>query len=187
MLFNKFKELEQIENAMEQKVIDRIASGDLLISEDEKTAFLAQQIFTCYADNHLEKYQLCNLFNQCIREFKELIEKRSISLFAKKGPDFTREKLEVLINGYNGLQLKLCDEENLKRHVFSKNDEFIINCKTEAEKLTGYNFPQSILKNVIERFDNLNMIVKKTRPKMLQSKLQRSIENESVNISITAR
>jgi hypothetical protein len=187
MLFNKFKELEQIENAVEQKVIDRIGSGDLLISEDEKTAFRAQQIFTCYADNHLEKYLLCNLFNQCIREFKELIEKRSISLFAKKGPDFTREKLEVLIKDYNGLQHKLFDEENLKRHVFSKNADFITNCKTEAEKLTGYNFPQSILKNVIEKFDNINMIVKKTRPKMLQSKLQRSIENESVNISITAR
>ncbi|MFN2394658.1 MAG: hypothetical protein ABR597_03120 [Bacteroidales bacterium] len=186
-LFGKFKELERMENAVEQKVIDRISTGNLLISEDEKTASRAQQVLKCYADNHLEKYELCTLFNQCIQMFKGFIEKRSIGLFGKKGLDFTKEKLEKLIKDFNDLQLKLQEEEKLKSDVFIKNKEFVITCKTGAEKLSRYNLPESILNNVIERFDNLNMIVKKAKPKKLQDKLQKSMENEPVKISYTAR
>ncbi len=186
-LFIKFKELERMENSVEQKVIDRISYGNLLISEDEKTATLAQQILKCYADNHIEKHKLYTLFNESIQVLKEFIEKRSIGLFGKKGLDFTRIKLEELIKDYNGLQLKLREEESLKSDVFSKNAEFVATCKTEAGKLSRYNFPENILTNVIERFDNLNMIVKKAKPKMLQSNLQESMENEAANISFTAR
>ena len=159
-LFDKFKDLEMMEHVIEQKVIDKISFGDLLISEDLETASHAQQILKVYADNHFEKNKIRTLFSQSSEHLKSFIESRSVYMIGKKG-------IDSIDKNFDGITKSICDfTNNLNsfRNLISDNDGELKPDSDKGidvkEKMKLYDFPRNDINQLIDKFEYINQLIK---------------------------
>jgi len=169
-LFDRFKDLEMIENTIEQQVVDRISFGNLLLSEDKETASLAQQILKVYAGNHFEKNKIRTLFLDSIQNLKVFIENKSVYIYGKKGLESINHDLENVRNNIT----ELCGNMNIIGNhllrITDKSQQIMDTGLNSFEKLSFYDFSQKDMNELIGQFEEINMLVKSQKPARLPVK-----------------
>ena len=186
-LFEKFKDLEMIENAIEQKVVDRINFGNLLISEEKETASLAQQILKAYADNHFEKNKIRTLFSNSIENLKEFIENKSVYLYGKKGIECINHIFENLGSHINDVCQNLNTFGNHILEVTEKSKLIQETGLESFEKFRIYDFSQKDINELIGQLEEINMLVKTQKPTMLPEKNNSNRKKELQRVFIPAK
>ncbi len=181
-LFDRFKDLEMMENAIEQKVVDRISFGNLLISEEKETASLAQQILKVYADNHFEKNKIRTLFSDSVENLKEFIENKSVYLYGKKGI----ESINHVFDDVKNSTYKLCENMETLGELLSgitDNSRQIMEAGLKSsEKFRFYDFPLKDMNELIGKLEEINMLVNHQKPASppVKNKITRREEMQKV-------
>ncbi|MBW6480537.1 MAG: hypothetical protein K0B37_14005 [Bacteroidales bacterium] len=163
-LFERFKDLEMMENAIEQKVVDRISFADLLISDEEQTASLAQQILKAYASNHFEKNKIRTLFSNSVDNLKEFIENKSVFLYGKKGLETIHSGFSLVRKSINELSQNLHKMENLLTGVNDKSNQILMSGVESIEKLKQFDFSPKDMNELIGQFEEISLLVKDQKP-----------------------
>jgi antitoxin component HigA of HigAB toxin-antitoxin module len=163
-LFERFKDLEMMENAIEQKVVDRISFSNLLISDEEQTASLAQQILKAYAGNHFEKNKIRTLFSDSVDNLKEFIENKSVFLYGKKGLETIHNGFSVFRKSINDLSDNLEKMESLLAGVNDKSSQILMSGVESIEKLREFDFSTKDMNELIGQFEEISLLAKDQKP-----------------------
>lgn len=169
-LFDRFKDIEMMENTIEQKVVDRISFSNLLISDEEQTASLAQQILKAYAENHFEKNKIRTLFSNSVENLKEFIENKSVYLYGKKGLDSINCGFNLAGKNINELCSNMETMENLLIGVHEKSRQILESGKGSIERFKLFDFSQKDINELIGQFEEISLLVKGPKTDRLLAK-----------------
>jgi hypothetical protein len=120
-LYHKYQDIDMMDNAIEQRIIDKINFGDLLISPERETASQAQQILKLYADNHFEKNKIKILFESTRVELKEFICRNMDFMGDKKGIERMNARIEDAIEYFETIKENLTCIEGLQTELAGQN------------------------------------------------------------------
>jgi hypothetical protein len=163
-LFDRFKDLEMMENTIEQKVVDRISFSNLLISDEEQTASLAQQILKVYAGNHFEKNKIRTLFSNSAENLKEFIENKSVFLYGKKGLESINSGFTLTRKNINDLSKNMDTMGNLLTGINDKSRQIMESGSGSVEKFRQFDFSQKDINELIGQFEEISLLVKDPKP-----------------------
>ncbi len=186
-LFDRFKDLEMMENAVEQKVVDRISFGNLLISDEEQTASLAQQILKKYAENHFEKNKIRTLFSNSTENLKEFIENKTVYLYGKKGLDSINNGVAQVRKSINELCRNMDTMGNLITGINDKSHQISGSGLGSTEKLKVYDFSAEDINELIGRLEEISLLVKEQKPTRIQAKKILNLKKEKPNVFLPAK
>ena len=163
-LFEKFNDLEMIENSIEQSIVDKISFGNLLVSEESETASQAQQILKLYADNHFEKNKIRTLFENSSNQLKELVRSNSEYLHEKKGMEKINQNLGMISETFNSINENLEFIEDMHLEVMEKSIQIEEAGKEVVVNVKYYDFFEKTIDQLIEKFDHINTLLKDNQP-----------------------
>lgn len=169
-LFDRFKDLEMMENAIEQKVVDRISFGNLLISEEKETASLAQQILKVYASNHFEKNKIRTLFSDSAENLKEFIENKSVYLYGKKGIESINNVFSFVRKNIIDLCRNIYTMGNLLSGINDNSQQIIEAGLESSEKFRFYDFSPKDMNELIGQLEEINLLLNDQKPARLPVK-----------------
>lgn len=197
-LFDRFQDLEMMENAIEQRIIDKISFGNLLVSEEAETASQAQQILKLYAANHFEKNKLRTLFESSSVQLRQYRQSNTNYVYEQKG----LEKIFALLDDALALFDKIDDNarfiESVRFNILETSHEIEKAGKEVVSQVNYYAFFEKTIDEVIAHFERINSLVELSGNKPAQSidnassleliekyytmKSQRIIHNETLRI-----
>jgi len=163
-LFDKFKELEAIENSIEQSIIDKISFGNFLISEEKETATKAQQIIKLYADNHFEKNKIRSLFENTRSQLKDFFQECSYYIYEVKGIEKISDILESTATNFAIVKDNLHFVEKAQQEILNKSEEIHESGKQVVNEVKYYDFFEKTIDDLIIKFDMINELIKIRRP-----------------------
>ncbi len=172
-LFDKFRDLEMIENSIEQSIIDKISFGNLLLSEEKETASQAQQILKLYADNHFEKRKIRTLFENTQAQLKDFIKANTSCVFDRKGIERVNENLNLANHNFNALMQNIIFLENIQQDVIQKSQEVDAASKQVVSQVQYYEFFEKTLDQLIASFESINTLIKKNQGHIYFDKTER--------------
>ncbi len=159
-LYEKFSDVEMIENAIEQRIIDKIYVGELLIRSEEEIAGQAQNIFKIYCDNHIHKSKLIRIFGDAIEAINESIRANAafsfkngnVNCFESKLKDFKKEfeKFDSNRQLINKKYIEAAEQEQ----------QFTENVNNAVNQTKYYGFFDNTVKQVVLLLENINEKIK---------------------------
>lgn len=158
-LFEKFQDLEMIENSIEQTIIDKISFGNLLVSEQGETASQAQQILKLYADNHFEKNKIRTLFQDTGKHLKEFVLSNSTFLYNKKGMERINQNLDNAEQSFGEIISNLAFLEELQPEIHDKSNEVEKAGKEVVANVKYYKFFEKTIDDLIAKFEFINSLL----------------------------
>jgi hypothetical protein len=159
-LFDKFRDLEMIENSIEQSIIDKISFGNLLVSEEKETASQAQQILKLYADNHFEKRKLRTLFENTLTQLTDFIKTNTSSVYNKKGIERINQNLNVADVNFKEIMNNIIFLENMQDEVLERSNEVDKASKEVVSDVQYYDFFEKTIDQLISKFESINDLIK---------------------------
>ncbi len=159
-LFDKFRDLEMIENSIEQSIIDKISFAKLLVSEEQETASQAQQILKLYADNHFEKNKIRTLFNNTIGQLNSYIRSNAQYTSERKGTSQIELHLGVAEANFWELVSNLVFLEEIQQEVMDKSKEIEHDSKQVVANVKYYDFFEQAIDDIVGKFDNINNLLR---------------------------
>lgn len=159
-LFDKFKDLELIENSIEQTIIDKISFGNLLVSEERETASQAQQVLKLYADNHFEKNKIRTLFLNTSSHLKAFVKSNSEYVYNKKGMDKINTNLESASVNISRIIESIDFIEGVQLDVVKMSREVDIETSDVVNNVKYYDFFEKTIEELIESFESINSLLK---------------------------
>jgi hypothetical protein len=159
-LFDKFRDLEMIENSIEQSIIDKISFGNLLVSEEKETASQAQQILKLYADNHFEKRKLRTLFENTITQLKDFIKTNASFVYDRKGIEKINQNLNIADHNFKEIMNNIIFLENMQDEVLEKSNEVDNASKEVVSDVQYYDFFEKTIDQLISKFESINNLIK---------------------------
>lgn len=163
-LFEKFNDLEMIENSIEQSIVDKISFGNLLVSEESETASQAQQILKLYADNHFEKNKIRTLFDNSASLLKELVKSNNEYLHEQKGMEKINQNLGLVSDTFNSINENLEFIEDMQLEIMEKSIQIEEAGKEVVVNVKYYDFFEKTIDQLIEKFDHINTLLKDKQP-----------------------
>ncbi len=163
-LFDKFNDLEMIENSIEQSIVDKISFRNLLVSEETETASQAQQILKLYADNHFEKNKIRTLFDNSASLLKELVKSNTEYLHEQKGMEKINQNLGLVSDTFNSINENLEFIEDMQLEIMEKSIQIEEAGKEVVVNVKYYDFFEKTIDQLIEKFDHINTLLKDKQP-----------------------
>ncbi len=158
-LFEKFQDLEMIENSLEQTIIDKISFGNLLVSEEGETASQAQQILKLYADNHFEKSKIRTLFQNTGTQLKDFVKCNNTYVYNKKGMEKINENLDLAEQNFAAVMENLDFLEELQPEILDKSQEIETAGKEVVNNVMYYEFFEKTIDDLIGKFESINNLL----------------------------
>lgn len=159
-LFDKFKELEAIENSIEQSIIDKISFGNFLVSEEPETANKAQQIIKLYADNHFEKNKIRSLFVNTRDQLKDFFQESTHYIYELKGIERINSVMTSAYNDFDVVKENLNFVEKAQSEIVDKSKEIESSGNEVVENVKYYDFFEKTIESLITQFDEINQLIK---------------------------
>ncbi len=159
-LFEKFRDLELIENSIEQTIVDKISFGNLLVSEETETASQAQQILKLYADNHFEKNKIRTLFENTNNQLRGFVKSNSVYVNERKGMDIINRNLDIADQNFNVISDNLSFLENMQLEIIEKSQEVDSSSQQVVGDVKYYDFFEKIIDELIAKFETINHLLK---------------------------
>jgi prophage DNA circulation protein len=159
-LFDRFKDLEMIENSIEQTIIEKISFANLLVSEEQETASQAQQILKLYADNHFEKNKIRTLFNNTTQQLKDYVRANSLFVHDRKGIDSINHNLEVANKNFKEVMTNIGFLESMQHDIEAKSIEIEKASNEVVSQVKYYDFFEKTIDELIHKFESINMLIK---------------------------
>lgn len=158
-LFDKFRDLEMIENSIEQAIIDKISFGNLLISEEKETASQAQQILKLYADNHFEKNKIRTLFENTNYQLIDFVKSNSDFMKNKNGINGINASLEIAETNFRQITENLDFLENIQDDVMLHSQEINEASKEVVGNVKYYDFFEKTIDELVAHFESINTLL----------------------------
>lgn len=159
-LFEKFQDLEMMENTIEQRIIDKISFSNLLVSEEHETASQAQQILKLYADNHFEKSKIKTLFDHINVQLKEFIKSNAVYVHDHRGPEKINQVLNTAVENFEAIGSNFDFLENIQHEVTVKSQEIAKASKDVVGNVKYYDFFENTIEELLLKFEDINQSVK---------------------------
>jgi len=159
-LFDKFRDLEMIENSIEQSIIDKISFGNLLISEERETASQAQQILKLYADNHFEKNKIRTLFENTNYQLLDFVKSNVNYIKNKNGIDRINASLNVAETNFRIIKENLSFLEDIQDDVMLHSHEITQASKEVVANVKYYDFFEKTIDELVAHFESINNLLK---------------------------
>ncbi len=158
-LFDKFRDLEMIENSIEQTIIDKISFENLLISEEKETATQAQQILKLYADNHFEKNKIRTLFENTNCQLIEFIKLNVDFLKNKKGIFKLNTNFDAAEANFSKVTENIDFLENIMDDIIAHSHEINEASKEVVANVKYYNFFERTTEELLAHFKFINTLL----------------------------
>jgi hypothetical protein len=158
-LFDKFRDLEMIENSIEQAIIDKISFGNLLISEEKETASQAQQILKLYADNHFEKNKIRTLFENTNYQLIDFVKSNADFMKNKNGINGINASLEIAETNFRQIAENLDFLENIQDDVVLHSQEINEASKEVVGNVKYYDFFEKTIDELVTHFESINTVL----------------------------
>ncbi|TVQ14691.1 MAG: hypothetical protein EA361_07145 [Bacteroidetes bacterium] len=158
-LFEKFQDLELIENSIEQTIIDKISFGNLLVSEEGETASQAQQILKLYADNHFEKNKIRTLFKDTNAQLKDFGKNNNLYVYNKKGMERINHNLDTAEKSFAEVISNLDFLEELQPEILDRSQQIVSAGKEVVANVKYYDFFEKTIDELIGKFDSVSALL----------------------------
>ncbi len=160
-LFEKFMDLEMMENAIEQKIIDKISFGNLLLSEEIETASQAQQIMKLYANNHFEKNKIRTLFENTQSQLNEFARCNTAFKNEKKGVEKINQLIQTADDNFESVKENFSFLEDIQSDLIYKSNQVKENSIKAVAGVKYYAFFEKTIEELIKKFDAITSIINK--------------------------
>jgi hypothetical protein len=158
-LFDKFQDMDLIENAVEQSIIEKISFTNLLVSQEKETASQAQQILKLYADNHFEKKKIKTLFTETLGQLEEHTCRNTRFVFQNKGMSKINHNLSQAASSFRELIVSFECLENIQDEVMEKSMVVNANTKEVISNVKYYSFFEKTVDQLIKHFEYINSLI----------------------------
>ncbi len=155
-LAEKFYDVEMIEKAVEQKIVDKIHVGEFLIRPEKELAFNSQKVYKLYSDNHFEKNKMNDKFNEAVDSISGIIKLNTVFSYKNGGLKFFESLLENSKENVNRIAInsgvvekKQSDIEQLGKQIIDKNSNTL-------EQFKYYSFFDTTVKKVVLLLEQIN-------------------------------
>ncbi len=158
-LFEKFQDLELIENSIEQTIIDKISFGNLLVSEEGETASQAQQILKLYADNHFEKNKIRTLLKDTNAQLKDFGKNNNLYVYNKKGMERIDHNLDTAEKSFADVISNLDFLEELRPEILDRSQQIVSAGKKVVANVKYYDFFEKTIDELIGKFESVSALL----------------------------
>jgi hypothetical protein len=160
LLQEKFLDLDMIENAVEQTIIDKINTGDFLLNPETDIASQAQQILKLYADNHLEKKKIKGLFGNFLQEVQQ--ELRDYTLMKHDQKLFARmqEHAQQLSLQCESLEEHAAIIDKHRGQIHQQAQTIVHQCQQAVSSARYYDFFEKQIDELVGLFNHVNSLLK---------------------------
>lgn len=130
----KFLDVEMMEKAIEQKIINKIHSEGFLKWPNEKIAQQAQETYKLYTNNHFEKNKLRQLFDKSFEYLNEIIKTNAVFSFKNNVLTNLESMLNNTKNQLENLNFNIETTEDLKSEITNINQKMAENADYNIER-----------------------------------------------------
>jgi methyl-accepting chemotaxis protein len=166
-LYHKYQDIDMMESAIEQRIIDKISFGDLLVSPEKETASQAQQILKLYADNHFEKNKIKTLFESTRVELKEFICRNMEYVGDRKGIVRLGSHITEALEHFKTIKENLGLIESIQEELSLQSEEISNTNKLVTDSVKYYDSFETTIDQLIAQFEQISTIIRNKNPELI--------------------
>jgi hypothetical protein len=159
-LYHKYQDIDMMESAIEQRIIDKISFSNLLISPENETATQAQQILKLYADNHFEKNKMKSLFENTRIELKETILRNVDFISDRNGVEKLHVATDDAINHFETIRTNILYLDKIQEQITLKSQEINEENTRAIAGVKYYDLFEKAIDELVEKFEQITAIIK---------------------------
>ncbi len=162
-LYEKYQDIDMMESAIEQRIIDKISFGNLLVSPEKETATQAQQILKLYAANHFEKNKIKTLFENTRVELKEFICRNMEYTQDRKGIDRLTIQSNDAVTYFDSIGENMNYLDHILEELATKSNEINKTSQQVVEGVKYYDCFEKSIEYLIRQFEEISSIIRSQR------------------------
>ncbi len=155
-LNEKFSDVEMMENAIEQRIVNKIHIGEFLIRTEKEIAGQAQNLFKIYSANHIEKNNLKQMFDRAIESINEIVRVNAVFSFKNGNMHFFESALYNFKKQFDKFNSNCQLIGNVFIETEQQEQQFVINVNNVVKKTKYYGFFDTTVKQVVLLLERIN-------------------------------